>query len=161
MNYEKCSFCTKHISDFDDEMTVEHIKTKKDYPKYIYQWSNLLCACKTCNTKRSTKKYIKKKYLDPSKIDNIEEYFCYKLDGKIDVNKELDIESQEKANYMIELYKLNREELVCKRREFLKDLMEDDDYFEILKNKNFNSQNIIFLSVFTYYSKRYEENYGK
>ena len=27
------------------------------------------------------------------------------MDGKIDVNKELDIESQEKANYMIELYK--------------------------------------------------------
>lgn len=161
MNNERCSFCTKHISDFEDEMTVEHIKTKKDYPRYIYQWSNLLCSCKSCNTKRSTNSYVKNKYLDPSKVENIEEYFCYKFDGEIVVNDELDILSQEKADYMIKLYKLNRRELVCKRREFLNDLIEDDDYLEILKNKDFKSQNIIFLSVFTYYTRRYEENYGK
>lgn len=103
MNQERCSFCTRLIQDFEDEMTVEHIKTKKDYPKLIFQWSNLLCACRTCNTKRSTKTHDPQKYLDPTKIDDIEKYFCYQLDGSITVNEELDEKEKERAEYMIKL----------------------------------------------------------
>lgn len=155
MNKERCSFCTRFIADFENEMTVEHIKTKKAYPKYIYQWTNLLCSCRTCNTKRNSKAYESKKYLDPTKIDNIEEYFCFKADGMITVNTKLDAKCQEQADYMIKLYQLNREDLVCKRREFLNDLIKDDEFNEILKSKTDNSQNIIFLSVFAYYNRRH------
>lgn len=153
MTGERCSFCTKCISDFDGEMTVEHIRLKRDYPKKIYQWSNLLCSCRTCNTRRGTKPYDKTKYLDPTKIANIEDYFCYNLDGEIRVNEALSEEEQEKADYMIKLYGLKRPELNCKRREFLKNLMEDDDFYQFLSRQDIFSPNIIFWSVFTYYRR--------
>ncbi len=156
MNHERCSFCTKHISDFDDEMTIEHIKIKRDYPQEIFQWNNLLCSCRTCNTKRSTSAYDAEKYLDPTQEQlEIEQYFSYKLDGKIVPNEKLNLKEREKARYMIEdLYKLNRNDLVCGRRNFLKKLMEDEEFFECLKKEDKSSQNIIFLSVFAYYYRR-------
>lgn len=153
MNYERCSFCTKFISDFDDEMTIEHIKIKRDFPGEIFRWENLLCACRTCNTKRSTKPYDKEKYLDPTKVHNIEQYFSFMLDGKIIPNKELDEQQQLKAKHMIEMYVLDRDNLNRKRKEFLKDLLEDESYYKSLKDKDVSSQNIIFSSVFAYYRR--------
>lgn len=154
MNFERCSFCTKYISEFDDEMTVEHIKLKSEYPEKIFNWDNLLCACKTCNTKRSTNLCDDNLYLDPTKIENIEKYFKFKLDGKIEPSKSLAEKEIEKSNYMIELYKLNRKGLVCSRRKFFNDLIEDDEFYEILKNRDNFNQNIIFLALFTYYKRR-------
>ena len=126
----------------------------------IFQWSNLLCACRTCNTKRSTRAHDSRKYLDPAKIVDIERYFSYKLDGTIAAGRELDSAEKEKAEYMIELYRLNREGLVCKRREFMRDLMSEDGFYEELKKMDTSSQNIIFLSVFAYY-RRCKEKYGE
>ena len=153
MNHERCSFCTTMIQDFEDAMTVEHIRIKRDYLKKIFQWSNMLCACSTCNNKRSTHVHILEKYLDPTKTDDVENYFCYLADGTVTANEELDEVDRKKAEYMIKLYKLNRDELVCKRREFLVDLISDNDYYEKLDKMGESSQNIIFLSVFVYYKK--------
>lgn len=153
MNYQRCSFCTRYIFDFDTEMTVEHIKIKRDYPQKIFQWNNILCACRTCNTKRSTKSYKKDNYLDPTKILDIENYFWFELDGTIGVNEELDVSKQQCAKYMIDMYELNRDNLVCERRNFFKKMMEDDNFFESLKKDDIFSQNIIFLSLFTYYRR--------
>lgn len=160
MNHERCSFCTKFIQDFDDEMTIEHIKIKRDFPQMIFKWSNLLCACRTCNTKRSTREHYPEKYLDPTKTDDIEKYFCYQLDGKVIANEELSKDERKKAEYMIKLYRLNRKGLVCKRREFMRELMSDDDFYEKLDKLDESSQNIIFLSVFTYY-RRCKEKHGE
>lgn len=160
MNYERCSFCTKFIQDFDDEMTIEHIRIKRDYPQMIFQWSNLLCACRTCNTKRSTRRYYPEKYLDPAKTEDIEKYFCYQLDGTVAANERLDKCEREKAEYMIKLYHLNREGLVCQRRKFMRDLLSDDDFYEKLKNLDESNQNIIFLSVFAYYKKHRTTSYN-
>lgn len=158
MNHERCSFCTKVISDFDDEMTVEHIRIKRDHPRLIFQWSNMLCACRTCNTKRGTRGYVPEKYLDPTKLANIEKYFSYQLDGTMAVNEELDRGDQEKADYMIKLYCLNRRDLVCKRREFLRKLMSEKHFYEDLEKLELSSQHIIFLSVFAYYRGCREEH---
>lgn len=163
MNQERCSFCTGLILSFRDAMTVEHIRTKRAYPKKIFQWSNLLCACGTCNSKRSSGPYVPKKYLDPTKIPDIERYFCYEPDGRITVNQDLKEEEKEKADYMIKLYRLDREDLNGARREFLQDLMTDDHYYESLKKMEAargSSRNIIFLSVFAYY-RRCKEAYGE
>lgn len=160
MNHERCSFCTRYIQDFQDDMTVEHIRTKKDFPKKIYEWNNLLCSCRTCNTKRSTSHYDRKRYLDPTKVEDIERYFHYYIDGTVKPDEALNPEEEEKAKYMIELYKLDREGLEYNRREFFRDLMSDDEFYEILKSKDLSSQSIIFLSVFTYY-RRCMESHGK
>lgn len=85
----RCSFCTKKITDFNSEMTVEHIQTKVSTPSKIFDWENLLCACRTCNTKRNEKPYDKKKYLDPTKVQDISKYFKFNMDGTIKISEDL------------------------------------------------------------------------
>lgn len=156
INFKRCSFCTKLIHDFSRAMTIEHIETKTACPEKIFQWDNLLCSCSTCNTIRGTKKYVSDKYLDPTKEENIEKYFTFKADGSISVNEILTESARKKAEYMIDLYKLDRDDLNAERREFLNDLL-DDDFYRILKGKGKESATIIFLSVFTYYKRRKED----
>lgn len=153
MNYERCSFCTQIILEFERDMTVEHIETKKSVPEKIYEWDNLLCACKSCNTKRSVKKYEESKYLDPTKVKDIEKYFVYHADGTISVNEELSQQEIDAAKYMIELYGLDRDSLNYERRSFFIDL-QDDEFYEGLLKQKMNSRRIILRSVFAYYKRR-------
>ena len=150
----RCSFCTKIISDFNSEMTVEHIQTKVSMPSKIFEWDNLLCACRTCNTKRNTKPYDKEKYLDPTKVQDISKYFEFSMDGTIKIAECLTEYEKEKAVYMKDMYQLDRRDLNVARKEFLKQLVNDDEYYEILKNDDKSSARIIFLAVFTYYKRR-------
>lgn len=154
----RCSFCTKRITDFNSEMTVEHIQTKVSTPSKIFEWNNLLCACRTCNTKRNEKPYEEKKYLDPTKVQDISKYFEFKMDGTIEIAKDLTEAEKEKAIYMRDMYKLDRTDLNADRKAFWRDLVNDDGYYDILKNDDKTSTRIIFLSVFTYYKRRIEAN---
>lgn len=146
----RCSFCTKRITDFNSEMTIEHIETKVSAPSKIFEWNNLLCACRTCNTKRNEKAYDEEKYLDPTKVQDISKYFEFNMDGTIKISKALTESEKEKAVYMRDMYRLDRTDLNTDRKEFLKHL----GYYEILKNDDKSSTRIIFLSVFTYYKRR-------
>ena len=156
----RCSFCTKRIMDFNSEMTIEHIQTKVSIPSKIFEWDNLLCACKTCNTKRSQKIYDGEKYLDPTKVKDISKYFEFNMDGTIKIAKGLTENEKEKAIYMKDMYQLDRTDLNTDRKEFLRHLVNDDGYYDILKNDDKSSTRIIFLSVFTY-SKRRSKTNGK
>jgi len=53
---------------------------------------------------------------------------------------------------MIELYKLNRDDLVYDRRVFFRELLDDEFHGWIDKRDKFN-KHIIFLGLFTYYKK--------
>lgn len=154
----RCSFCTRRIMDFNSEMTVEHIQTKVSTPSKIFEWNNLLCSCRTCNSKRNDEPYDKDKYLDPTKVEDISRYFEFKMDGTINIAKGLTKSEEEKADYMIKLYKLNRPDLEDDRRDFFRDIVNDDRYYDILKNSDKSSARIIFLSIFTYYKRRIENN---
>lgn len=152
MNFLRCTFCDQVIHDFYDAMTVEHIELKSSNPDKIYEWTNLLCSCKTCNTKRSTKKYNNNLYLDPTKITGIERYFKFEFDGQVKPNDNLNKNDIAKADYMIKLYKLNREQLIYDRRQFIFDLL-NDEFYNCISEKNKDNKHIIFLSLFTYYKK--------
>lgn len=154
----RCSFCTKRIMDFNSEMTIEQIQTKVSTPSKIFEWDNLLCACKTCNTKRSQKIYDGEKYLDPTKVKDISKYFEFNMDGTIKIAKGLTENEKEKAVYMKDMYQLDRTDLNTDRKEFLRHLVNDDGYYDILKNDDKSSTRIIFLSVFTYYKRRNKTN---
>lgn len=48
MFHHKCAYCeTKHES---AALHIEHYRPKKKYPRYTFEWQNLLLACITCNT---------------------------------------------------------------------------------------------------------------
>lgn len=80
------------------------------------------------------------------------------MDGTIKVAKGLTKSEEEKAAYMIDMYKLNRTDLNTDRKNFFRDIVNDDKYYDILKNDDKSSMRIIFLSVFTYYKRRNESN---
>lgn len=152
MNYGRCSFCSMVIKDFNDAMWIEHIKLKKSYPNFIFKWDNLLCSCDICNKKRSTTECDDNQYLDPTKIENVENYFIYEADGTIEANPSLDKTETEKAQYMISLYKLNREDLVYDRRDFYSDLT-NFNFDEFIKTVDNFNKHIIFLGLYTYLKK--------
>ena len=151
MNYERCSFCGKIISDFDDEMTIEHIKLKSKFPRYIFKWSNLLCSCITCNRKRSTNDEDPLKYLDPTRID-VERYFEFSSNGEVLASSCLTEEEKEQSNHMIELYKLNRSNLVSKRKKFFLDL-EDSEFLDRVKSDPNGNEHVLYLGQYRYYIK--------
>lgn len=159
MNSSRCSFCTRYIFEFDSEMTVEHIELKSKCPRKIFEWDNLLCSCKTCNVKRSTNAYDRERYLDPTAVADIERYFSFCADGRVEPRQGLSEAERGRAQYMIALYKLNRGELVSERRRFFADLL-DDDYYELLARRGKTDHNIIFWAVFAYY-KRSREDHGR
>lgn len=45
-----------------------------------------------------------------------------------------------------------------KEKFFFRQLVNDDRYYDILKNDDKSSTRIIFLSIFTYYKRRIESN---
>lgn len=157
MTKNRCSFCTRVIADYQTEMTVEHIETKSSTPHKIFLWSNLLCACRTCNIKRSTNLYNQEKYLDPTKVDNIIEFFKFNVDGSIEANDELSQEDKIRVDYMIDLYKLQRSELKMARRNFYRKLL-NSQYYEILKELPEDDDGIVNLALFTYYKRSIECN---
>ena len=80
------------------------------------------------------------------------------MDGTIKIAKELTENEKNKAVYMKDMYQLDRADLNTARKEFLKNLVNDDGYYDILKNDDKSSTRIIFLSVFTYYKRRNKIN---
>lgn len=151
MNFERCSFCGRLLLEFKDEMTVEHIEPKVDNPSKIFEWDNLLCSCLNCNRKRSTNKYIKEKYLDPTK-DDVSRYFDYKSTGKIVPSEKLEEIEKAKAQYMINLYKLDRDALQSRRKKFFLQLS-NDDFRKNLGDEIETNEHILFLGQYLKYKE--------
>ncbi len=86
----------------------------------------------------------------------MERYFKFCMDGTIAAADGLTDKERECAEYMVDMYRLDREELNADRREFLLDLL-DDDYFHRLETRGKQSRDIHFLAVFTYYKRRKED----
>ena len=40
-----------------EDLTVHHIKSRKDYPELFHELSNLVCLCRTCNNQLEAKEY--------------------------------------------------------------------------------------------------------
>jgi uncharacterized protein (TIGR02646 family) len=50
----KCAYCECPITTQSNYMEVEHFEDKKNYPKKVVAWENLLPSCKKCNGAKST-----------------------------------------------------------------------------------------------------------
>lgn len=58
---EICNYCENN-----EATDVEHLYPKKLYPESVFQWSNYILACKTCNTTWKSDKFA---VLDPAGSD--------------------------------------------------------------------------------------------
>lgn len=147
INNERCSFCTHRIAYFKKEMTIEHIELKSVRPEKAFEWENLLCSCRRCNTIRSRKPYKKEEYIDPTKERNVEKYFLYSIDGRIHVNTELNAKQQHKAKKMLDMYGMNNKEFIVERRNFIKDIY-NKVYYDACQG---HDSAIIFMNVWKQY----------
>lgn len=160
MNYCRCSICTQYISVFDKSMTVEHIQLKSQRPDLIFEWSNLLCCCRVCNTNRSTNAYDPNLYIDPTIDESPERYFKIKPDGTITPEDGITNDDINRANYMINIYKLNEKSLKTERKHYYESLLkeEEENKERLLRMKNKDKQDlksdVLFLNIFTYYMER-------
>jgi uncharacterized protein (TIGR02646 family) len=142
MTNSRCALCTKLVSEFSGEITIEHIQLKSIAPDKILKWDNLLPACRTCNTTRSTNPYSPLEYIDPTKTDLLD-YFELKIDGKLKIKESLSKDKQKSAMYMIELYKLNREELRTIREKIIMEYFINNEF----ALWNYSNNNIIISNV--------------
>lgn len=142
----RCCICSQRIKDYTNEVTVEHIEPKVHSPEKIFLWSNLISCCLTCNNKRSTNEHNPDLYLDPFNFDLVE-YFAFDLDGLVKPNPTMRTEDQLKAKYMIDLYKLNRPDLLRERSRLIIDYM--DEGMHVLFSRG-DHHHISCLWVFEY-----------
>lgn len=138
----KCAYCDStivHISAGD----VEHFRPKSKYWWMAAKWDNLLFACEKCNRTGKIDKFplldedFKYNYNEPEKFDeeeknyrllinpcieNPENYFEYhEKEGVIKVNPSIagDEKKKKMADISIEVYALQRPELVQERQKLL------------------------------------------
>ncbi len=102
-----CAFCDDKIK----KGTIEHFRPSSDYPRLSYVWNNLFPSCSDCQEKNNN---FRKELLKPDKEDyEFLRYFLYNsASGKIEVNPKANEKEQNRAKITIEIYKLNRPELI-------------------------------------------------
>ncbi|MCY7377546.1 MAG: TIGR02646 family protein [Pyrinomonadaceae bacterium] len=105
--FKHCAFCDDKIK----KGTIEHFRPSSDYPRLSYAWYNLFPACSDCQEKNSE---FKGELLKPDKEDyEFLRYYLYNAtSGEIEANPKANEQDQTRAKTTIEIYKLNRPELI-------------------------------------------------
>lgn len=97
-----CSYCER-----PDKLDVEHVVPKSKDDGLKVEWSNLLLGCARCNRDfKKNKNDSREGYLWPDTDDTFHA-FVYEETGRVIVNRELDAATQEAAENLKQLVKLD------------------------------------------------------
>ncbi len=133
--YGKCMYCESIIATIAFS-NIEHYRPKATYPHLTFSWENLGLACPKCNN-------FKLNYFDEDcpfvnpYIDNPDDYFVFSYTFM------LNIPTEKRAKYTIDLLHLNRPELLEARKNQLEKIQlliemyaneQNDEHKRILKN---------------------------
>lgn len=77
MSHNKCAFCETKLGTQARELQVEHFHYKDEYPDEVVKWTNLLPACRQCNSNKGIIDTYKTPFIDPS-VDNPKDYLYLK-----------------------------------------------------------------------------------
>lgn len=125
-NRDICAYC-----EANEPSDIEHIFPKSHFPEKAFEWENYLYVCKTCNTKHksdyfqvfysqgsdqavelfrtTTKPPTEDNVFINQRKENPREYFILNLESSIfDVKYGLAARNLKKANYTLDLLKLNQ-----------------------------------------------------
>lgn len=141
-----CAYCEIKVS--LDESHIEHIKPKSDYKELKFDYHNFIVSCNgkecrmdeeydgdihSCGHKKDNG-FNEDKFLDPTLLEDIGEYFFYdRYSGAIKASEK----DKEKADYMINLLNLDNISLNKKRLNVIKAIREN------LINKKISKQQLI------------------
>lgn len=97
-----CSYCER-----PDKMDVEHVVPKSRNAELKAEWNNLLLGCARCNRDfKKDRNDLREGYLWPD-TDNTFRAFIYEETGRVLVNPELDDATQQAADKLKALVKLD------------------------------------------------------
>lgn len=162
----KCAYCEQKL--LDAPKHIEHYRPKNTYYWLAYSWDNLLLCCGSCNSVKNANFPIKKTITSynneaftnihnlGNSYDAIEEPMLINPE-KEDVLDKLVFDKNGKINSfdkrvkstIDDICKLNREELVQKRVEFLNDFISlVDEYILLMENENELKNNVkLFIPI--------------
>lgn len=116
----KCAFCEStvtHISYGE----IEHFKPKSKFPDLCFNWDNFLLSCTVCNgTANKGNKFPSSAeggpFINPT-VENPEDFFTFDYDDKL--NRFIVFPKNLRGKTMLQIIKLNREDLVEHRTQIL------------------------------------------
>lgn len=141
-----CSICTLKLSEIayhNSKSSIEHIKPKTSNPLKIYDWNNLLSVCLRCNNRRDDSPYTTQ-YLDPAKYD-VNRILLVGLNGQIYTSNQ---KLLERTNYMIKIYKLNKDDIVLERLKFLNEVL-NPSFNECFTNSIYEDEFKLFDNIYS------------
>lgn len=121
---KKCAFCESYIPHIDYPQ-IEHFKPKAKYPELCFDWTNFLLSCPVCNNKSNKGDKFPLADEGGPLINPVDEdpndFFRFEYD---DITKQfLLFPKNDRADKMLEIIKLNREDLVEKRTGAMGDII--------------------------------------
>lgn len=152
-----CAYCEQSLAIVlpntkqSDISHLEHIKPKarNRYPQETFNQKNLILSCNgfDCNYEpenpefcghNKNQLYNGRLFLNPTLVENIENYFEYTIEGEIFPADELSDNDRDKAEYMIDLLELKNPILVDMRKNMLSDIISynEDEISELLDAQN-------------------------
>jgi len=115
-----CAYCEKEIEDNPKNSNIDHFRTRNLFPKQTLEYNNLLVSCNSkgrCSEYKDTHVKSQEEYeniINPVQ-ENPDEYFDYLTTGEI-------VAKNNKAQYTIDIFKLNHKTLNEQRLQVAKAL---------------------------------------
>lgn len=112
----KCCYCECNLGTTANYLEVEHFKCKSKYPDEVLEWSNLLPACKRCNSIKNNHDVVLTPIINPY-LDIPKQHLALKsrrLIGLDDLGKNT-----------VEILELNDLQRLLRERSLLIDVIED------------------------------------
>jgi len=145
-----CIYCQQGVpektgTEYHIKSHIEHIRPRKKYPASTFKYDNLSVSCEGFDCKTEDRKkefcehrkgdeYNEDKFLNPTEIIEIEEYFIYDIEGGIYPNSLKNQNDKEKAEYMISILDLNHKILKNMRKEQYQTIVESEINGENIKD---------------------------
>ena len=107
---EYCSYCERRRG-----LDVEHVIPRSVAQHLETEWSNLLLACRNCNSRKSNRNDSRDGYLWPDRDDTFSA-FVYQLSGRVSVSERLARGEYRKASALLVLVGLGAEESPTDKR---------------------------------------------
>ena len=117
---ELCGYCEEETAG-----EIDHFRPVSKFPSLVYEWSNLVFACPTCNKEKSNK-WPLEGYIDPcagEESERPEQFFSFHTGtGELMPKSGLSDGQKKRAHQMIGDIKLNASYHLKKRRRLLIEL---------------------------------------
>lgn len=161
MFHKKCAFCESAITHVSYG-EIEHFKPKSSYPELCFNWENFLLSCSICNnvSNKGNKFPLQDEggpLINPTQ-ENPDDFFNFDYDGTL--NKFIVIPKHPRSVTMLNIIKLNREDLLEHRTQVLvkiikiiEDILESDPTRLNTFKQIFSVEDEYFAFIQTIFSK--------